>query len=521
MLIIKSTNIPSCCLLNFSNIGGGLLLGAFLSLLACTESGKEPNNNTTESSTGNTRPNIVLIVSDDHGMDDAGCYGNTKIKTPNLDALAAEGIRFSRAYCTTPSCSASRSVILTGLHNHANGQFGHEHVYNHFRTYDYLKSLPVYLEELANYRTARIGKFHVAPESVYSFQTVLQASGRNSSAMADSCLTFLQEESDQPFFLYFCTQDPHRHGEFKDTLSLSINTFGNPDDPEKMAGEQFFRPEDVDVPYYLPDNMATRLELAQYYQAVARMDRGFGRLFQHLKSTGAWDNTVVLYISDNGIAFPGAKTNIYEPGVRLPFIVKPAKGRMEAGVSDALVNWTDLTPTILDLAGILPEAKAEMADVYQKNVLDRNNYFVPGFQGRSLKNILEGNGTVAMQQITLSHTFHEITMYYPMRAIRENDIKLIWNVAHELPFPHAQDLWVSATWQSVLRGNEPTFAHRPTEAYTFRPEFELYNLKDDPWESHNLATDPDYRGLLAEMKQKLRAFQEETIDPWAIKWEHE
>jgi len=114
----------------------------------------------------NDRPNIILIVSDDHGRGDLGCYGNTNIATPNLDYLASQGLRFDNAYCTTSSCSASRSVILTGLYNHANGQFGHQHHFHHFRTFETVRSLPVLLSD-AGYETVRIGKYHVGPEEIY------------------------------------------------------------------------------------------------------------------------------------------------------------------------------------------------------------------------------------------------------------------------------------------------------------------------------------------------------------------
>ena len=122
---------------------------------------------------GESRPNIVLIVSDDHGCEATGCYGNPVVKTPNIDALAGEGVRFTNAFCTTASCSASRSVILTGMYNHANGQYGHQHSYHHFVSFSNIKSLPVLLGE-AGYRTARIGKYHVAPEEVYKFGAALE-----------------------------------------------------------------------------------------------------------------------------------------------------------------------------------------------------------------------------------------------------------------------------------------------------------------------------------------------------------
>ena len=119
-----------------------------------------------EAAGATARPNIVLIVADDHGKDALGCYGNPLIKTPALDRLAATGTLFTRAFCTTASCSASRSVILTGLHNHANGTYGHTHGKHHFSCFENVVTLPRMMSD-AGYRTGRVGKKHYAPERAF------------------------------------------------------------------------------------------------------------------------------------------------------------------------------------------------------------------------------------------------------------------------------------------------------------------------------------------------------------------
>jgi len=164
--------------------------------------------------------NVVLFVTDDQGPD-AGCYGNPVLKTPHLDALARDGTLFTYAFCTTASCSASRSVILTGLHNHANGQYGHTHHYHKFNSYTNLSSLPIYLAQ-AGFRTARCGKYHVAPAHVYRFETAIGGAPRNPVEMANRCQPFIEQASNRPFFLYFCTSDPHRSGDRANCLTSRI-----------------------------------------------------------------------------------------------------------------------------------------------------------------------------------------------------------------------------------------------------------------------------------------------------------
>jgi N-sulfoglucosamine sulfohydrolase len=446
--------------------------------------------------------NVVLVVVDDQGRD-AGCYGNPVVRTPNLDRLAAEGTRFDYAFCTTASCSASRSVILTGLQNHANGQYGHQHAYHHFRSFDRIKSLPVLLSE-AGYRTARIGKLHVDPPEVYRFDRELPANARNAVQMAERCREVVAANDPRPFFLYFCPADPHRSGQVAAELPGKPDRFGNRPQGYPGVKQMVYDPKEVIVPPFLPDTPECRAELAQYYQAVSRLDQGLGRLVEVLKEAGKYDDTLIVYLSDNGIAFPGAKTTLYEPGMRLPCVVRSPDQRRRGVVSNAMITWADLAPTILDYAGALPKQPHN-----------------PAFHGRSFLGVLDQSDPRGWDEVYASHTFHEITMYYPMRVVRTRQYKLLWNIAHGLPYPFASDLWVSATWQGVRQRGERLYGKRTVEAYVHRPAFELYDLKADPDEIHNLAGDPAHAAVLEQLKAKLRAFQKRTGDPWILKWEYE
>lgn len=444
------------------------------------------------------KPNIILFVADDHGTDALGCYGNPVINTPNLDKLASEGTKFNNAYCTSASCAASRSVILSGKFGHATGSYGHVHDYHHFSTYDNVKSLPVLLEN-DGYETARIGKYHVAPEKVYHFNTVLEADPRNTVEMAEQCEAVLN--ADKPFFLYFCTDDPHRGHPFEPDPWNTPNNFGNKVNGYSGVETVTYDPKDVLIPSFLPDNKESREEIAQYYQSVSRIDQGFGKLMKMLQASGKANNTIVMYISDNGMAFPGAKTTVHEPGIKLPCIIKDPTNSSKAITNNAMISWVDLTPTILDMAKV--------------------DYNEKDFHGKSFKNILEKENPKGWNEIYASHTFHEITMYYPMRVVRADNYKLIWNIAWRLEYPFASDLRASSTWQGIYRNHIASFGSKKVEDFLFRPEFELYDLDQDPEELNNLATQTDFEKVLELMKTKMKDYQTKTADPWNIMWSHD
>ncbi len=284
--------------------------------------------------------NILVVITDDEGPT-LGCYDDPAAKTPHVDQLAADGTRFTHAFATTASCSASRSVVLSGLHNHKNGQYGHQHHYHKFASYHNVVSLslPRVLAG-AGYRTARCGKFHVAPEEVYHFETTLPGADRNVVEMAENCRSFLEDRSDQrPFLLYFATNDPHRgNGNDRNSArNLQPNLFGNKPNRGSYLGvdEVFYATDEVPIPAFLSDTPETREELAQYYQSCARIDQGLGRLIEILQSSGLYDKTLVVFTSDHGMAFAGAKTTVYEPGLHVPLVVRNPYEPQRGVVSNA------------------------------------------------------------------------------------------------------------------------------------------------------------------------------------------
>jgi N-sulfoglucosamine sulfohydrolase len=446
------------------------------------------------------RPNIVLMVSDDHGREALGCYGNSAISTPHLDALAGEGVRFTNAFCTTSSCAPSRSVMLTGLHNHANGTYGLSHARHHFSCLADTCTLPVMLNQ-AGYRTGRSGKKHYAPESLFPFDWDPDARihGRDDVRMSEDCREFVRGE--EPFFLYWCSHNPHRAGVLE-SHPLRPNDFGNPQEPFPGDAEAVSSPDEVEIPPFLPDTPEVRAELAQYYQSIARLDRGIGRLMQVLRDEGKYENTLLIYISDNGAAFPESKTTLYEPGMCLPCIVKSPLHHKRGATCDGLITWADLTPTILDFAG---------AEVQPES-----------FHGRSFRDIIDQQDPADWrEEVFASHSFHEITNYYPMRVVRTRRHKFIWNIAWKLDYSFASDLHDSASWQAALRDGAENFGARSVDAYLHRPRFELYDLDADPDEINNLAEEPEQRELVESFVQKLKDFQRRTNDPWLHKWEYE
>jgi N-sulfoglucosamine sulfohydrolase len=433
------------------------------------------------------RRNVVLLIADDLGLQ-VGCYGDKAAKTPNIDALAASGTRFTHGFASVASCSPSRATLVTGLPTHQCGQYGLAHATHNAHTFRDVQSVPKLLKA-AGYRTGVIAKLHVQPPEVYPWDAEIRNNGRNGAVIAAEAKKFLEASGDKPYFLLVGFTDPHRAKRGFDSAN-----------PLKGVPTFTFDPKSLPLPYHIPDQPDARADLADYYGSVARLDFGVGAVLQVLKDTKHLDDTLVIFLSDNGIPFPGAKTTLYDAGVHLPLIVRAPSQKSKGVVNDAMASWTDIAPTILDWAGVKPAA---------------------AMGGKSLLPILEKEDAKDREVVFGSHQFHEITMYYPMRMVRTRTHKLIVNLAHPLPFPSASDLYNSGTWQGILNRNDTMVGRRSREAFEHRPREEMFDLAKDPDELKNVAADPAYADTLKELKARLHDWQVATKDPWLVKERYE
>lgn len=434
-----------------------------------------------QSGSGKRHRNVLLLISDDQGLD-LGCYG-VPIRTPRLDRLAREGTRFTQGFAAVSSCSPSRAVIATGLYTHQNGMYGLQHDVHHQSLLDGIETLPAMLAR-AGYATALVGKKHVGPDSAFPYEEELvpERSGiRDVRELAIAAASFIRSTDDRPFFVTIGYSDPHR----------AAVDYGN---DRAWPGVQpvSYDLRRVPIPSHLPDIPAVRADLAEYYESLSRLDAGVGMILDDLAATGRADDTLVIFLSDNGRPFPGAKTNLYDPGLHLPLIVH-APGR-PAAVNDAMVSWTDIAPTILDWTGVAPPAYP--------------------LSGRSLLPIVGTRGDTARDAVFASHDFHEINQYYPMRAIRTRTHSYILNLAHPLDYPVAGDVAGSPSWRAIAADPAIRLGQRTQAAYLKRPAEEMYDLARDPGELRNVAADPAYASVKTALAERLRAMRAATRDPW-------
>ena len=392
-------------------------------------------------SSSTKKPNIIVFIADDVSWDDFGCYGNNDVVTPNIDALAKNGLIFKNAYLTTSSCSPSRNSILTGRYPHNTGaaELHTEPPLN-------MISFPELLKN-HDYFTLQAGKFHMGEYAKRGFDKVNDSKTLNGDGGEKLWLESVKNRpKSQPFFMWFAAYDAHR-------------VWGD----NEFSGTH--QPDQIEVPEYLIDGDLTRLDLAKYYDEITRFDFYIGEVIEELKLQGEYDNTLIIIMADNGRPFPHSKTRLNDQGVKTPFIVHYPKVLKENDVVNALVSSIDIAPTIMDLVGI--EVKEN-------------------FQGKSFYKIFENPNQNFRNYVFAEHNWHDYESY--QRMVRNDNFLYIVNSRPQYPQEGPLDAINSPTYidlKSAQKNNSITKIQ--SEIFINpRPKEELYDLKKDPFQFNNL-----------------------------------
>lgn len=428
------------------------------------------------------RPNIIFFIADDISWNDYGCYGNPAARTPNIDKLASQGLRFTQAYLTASSCSPSRSSIITGRYPHNNGKASelHREIAGH------LPWFPELLRQ-SGYYTALVGKNHMRAEPAGPGQQRPKAfdlvdAGRvkgNRGGHGKWVQTLKNRPKDKPFFFWFASFDAHRDWE--------ADTEWN----EKYG--PMHRPEDVVVPPFLSDDPATRQDLASYYNEVTRFDYFIGQVVDELHEEQIAENTLLFVLADNGRPFPRAKTRLHDSGMKTALVAHWPKGIRQSGVEcPSLVSVIDLAPTVLELAGVeIP----------------------PTFQGVSMVKLFKDPSASIRRFAFSEHNWHDYEAHG--RSVRRDDgLLLIRNFKPQLPWQGPADSVRSPSYQRLraLRDANKLTAAQQDIFLNPRPEVELYDTHADPHQLRNLASDSNYREAVEQLQAVLQQWIEQTGD---------
>lgn len=416
------------------------------------------------------KPDILFFIADDHSQYDSSAYGNKNIPTPQMEKLAAEGMALNSCFSATPSCSPSRACLLTGLFPARNGAEDN-HSYPKPGTHSLIDDL-----KAAGYETAAIGKVAHGRVRSFNFDFTKPDTGHDPRAAVTEYLA--KRDKSKPLALFVGTSDPHVPW-------------------PQPAG---FKPKDVDLTPHLLDTPMTRRHRAAYYTAITRVDKLLGWLRDTAAKEMAED-TLFIYTADHGGQWPFGKWTLYDYGTRVPFIAA-WPGRIKPGTrSDAMVYLQDSIPTLLDgIGGKMPE----------------------GLDCRSFLPVLEGKASTHRERILMTHSGDQEMNVYPIRAVRDGEWKLIHNLRPELAFTNHSDLdrrpLAGAYWNEwaelYKKGGEP--AKKIVDEYYKHPEWELYQVGEDKWETENKIGDSSLAPMVAKMKGQLAEWMKAQGDTGKI-----
>ncbi|MBD3180750.1 sulfatase-like hydrolase/transferase, partial [Candidatus Poribacteria bacterium] len=381
------------------------------------------------------------------------------IPTPNLQLFAEQGVLFRQAFCGGPTCSASRSVLLTGMCAHSAGMIGLAH--RGFRLKDYNKHMCHTLRN-AGYDTTLIGVQHLIrgkEREKLGYNNFVNTQGNSVKSIAPAAREYLNSEPEEPFFLSVGFSETHRKYP----------------EPGPQEDARYCRP-----PAPVPDTPETRHDMASYKACARILDDGMGQVLDALDSSGLANKTLVICTTDHGIAFPGMKCNLTDHGTGIMFMMRGPKGFDGGKVVDSLISHVDIFPTICDYIGV-----------------DKPDWL----QGKSIMPIIRGEKEEVNDEVFSEVTYH--AAYEPKRSVRTRRFKYIRRFGNKNTpvLPNCDDspskkIWMENGWGERILAEE-----------------ELYDLVFDPNETRNLANDINYAEILKEMQDRLEKWMKRTDDP--------
>jgi N-sulfoglucosamine sulfohydrolase len=422
-------------------------------------------------------PCFLLIMADDCTYNDLPLYGGKNARTPNIDRLAREGLTFNQAYLAEAMCQPCRAELYTGLYPLSNGC-----AWNHAASRPGIASLPDYLRPLG-YRVGLAGKVHVAPEEVYDFDMIEGFEDncvRNPTRphQLDGIASYMAAaKNGHPFCLVVALVEPHV--------------------PWVMGDASAYPAGEINLPPHFADTPETRSDFSRYLAEITFMDEQVGEILAALKEAGAEDHTLVLFTSEQGAQFPGCKWTNYNTGIHTALIAR-WPGMINPGQrTNALVQYADITPTLVELAGGNP---GEM-----------------DFDGGSFVDVFHGKQAHRQFVYSMHNNLPEGPPY-PIRSITDGRFHYILNLLpgeiyiekHLMAKELSHDYWDSWVGDDPLTRPE---SYRMVKRYMRRPPEELYLTTKDPFELDNLADDPEYQEIRKELSRALDEWMEHQQDP--------
>ena len=378
------------------------------------------------------KPNMVFIIADDCTFRDIGCYGG-QAKTPNIDKLAKQGMRFTRCFQAAPMCSPTRHNIYTGLYPVKSGAWP-----NHTRAYPHVKSIVHHLKPLG-YRVTQTGKTHINPRTVFPFENF---GGKNPDMKYIDRLFAETAKGGKPFCLFACSNEPHS--------------------PWNKGDASAYPPDKVKLPPYIVDTPRMRSDFSNYLAEITYYDSQVGEIVELLGKHGLSENTLLMVVSEQGNGFPFAKWTCYDHGLQSAMIVRWPNKVKAGSVTDAMVEYVDVASTFIDVAGGQPVAPMD---------------------GRSFLPVLRGKADTHKEHvfgIMTTRGIHFGTDAFAIRSVRDTRYKLILNLNHKSKFTNA--CTKSPAFQSMVAkaAAGDTTAKRLVHAYQYRPAVELFDMEKDP-----------------------------------------